>query len=363
MSAFRRFGAGLCAAVVALSGQALAGSIALSGMVVKPDATPLAGVTVRLAQAGLTATTDAQGAWALTSGTTAIRGVHSAPITNAGNLRLENGRLQVRLDGRDIAGRGQGNSLIKAGAQTTMMARSQVTTPDTLVYTYNYTYSKRVFLRDTISTFTQSGIVRVYDTMVNPKLTYGYLKDTRDGQQYRTVVIGSQTWLAENLNFRTDSSYCYYNDTADCTKYGRLYKWAAAMGLNDSCNTKSCSTQVAPKMQGACPSGWHVPSDGEWTKLTDTTLVAATAGTKLKANSSLWYQNTGTDNFGFTVQPAGDRSSYGWFGYSGSRADFWSASEYDGTFAWYRSFGYGNSTVGSDNYYKSFAFSLRCLQD
>jgi uncharacterized protein (TIGR02145 family) len=358
MSAIRRFEAALCVAVVAITGQALAGRIALSGMVVTPDATPLANVTVRLAQAGLTATTDAQGAWTLTSGTTAIRGVHSAPITKAGNLRVENGHLQVRLDGRDIAGRGQGSSLTMAGAQAVMMARSQVTVPDTLVYTYN----QKVFLRDTISALDQSGIVRMYDTTVKVTITYGYLKDVRDGKRYRTVTIGTQTWMAENLNFRTDSSYCYQSDTGNCAKYGRLYEWAAAMGLNDSCNTKLCASQVAPKMQGACPSGWHVPRDAEWTKLTDTTLVAATTGTKLKANSSLWHQNTGTDDYGFTVLPAGYLSN-GLYYYLGVYAYYWSASESDGRNAWERLFSLGKAKVDHNYDRKTIAVSLRCLQD
>jgi uncharacterized protein (TIGR02145 family) len=363
MSAIRRFGAGLCAAVVAFSGQALASDIALSGTVVKPDATPLAGATVRLVQAGLTATTDAHGAWALGS-TVGIRGVHSAPITNAANLRLENGRLQVRLDGRDVSGRGQSFVPANANLQAVMMARSQTTAPDTLVYAYN----QKEFLRDTISAFDQSGIVREYDTTVNAKITYGYLKDARDGKRYRTVLIGTQTWMAENLSYRTDSSYCYNNDTAKCAVYGRLYKWAAALGLNDSCSTVSCASQVTTKMQGVCPSGWHVPSDAEWTTMQ--TFVGASKmidGRNLKSASGWWPTDlgdnrTGTDVYGFRALPGGYFSRFS-FDLVGAYGYWWSASEYDGVIARCKNMYYGFAYVLNDFHVKTGAFSLRCTKD
>lgn len=89
------------------------------------------------------------------------------------------------------------------------------------------------------------------------------LVDARDGQAYRTATIGSQTWIAQNLNYQADSSW-WYNSSADSgAKYGRLYTWAAAMGLDDSCNAFDCSEQVAPIHRGACPSGWHVPTPGD----------------------------------------------------------------------------------------------------
>lgn len=189
------------------------------------------------------------------------------------------------------------------------------------------------------------------------------LTDSRDGQKYRIVTIGGQTWMAQNLNYKVDSSRWYDNSADNGAKYGRLYTWAAAMGLNDSCNTKSCASQVTAKRQGACPTGWHVPSDAEWSKLTDTTLAAATAGTKLKANSSLWYQNTGTDDYGFSVLPAGYRINDGSFFNLGDLAYLWSVSEINGTYAWNRYFLYGYARVIRVNSFKSYGFSLRCLQD
>lgn len=269
---------------------------------------------------------------------------------------LEDGRLSVRFEGRDVSGRGPWRA-VAVPRPLTMAARS-ADVPDTLLYTWN----GKVRLRDTISV-SQTGIVRTLDTTLNPSILYGYLADERDGQTYRTVKIGSQVWMAQNLNFKVDSSFCYDNDTANCTKFGRLYKWAAAMGLHDSCNTKSCVSQVTAKRQGACPSGWHVPSDAEWTKLTDTTLVSATAGTKLKATTGWSSTGNGTDDSGFTVLPAGYRNYYGSFYYLGDYADFWSASEGSGTGAWDRYFSDGGANVYRGHVSKASGYSLRCLQD
>ena len=131
------------------------------------------------------------------------------------------------------------------------------------------------------------------------------LTDTRDGQTYRTVKIGDQVWMAENLNFETDSSYCY-NDSAEyCAKYGRLYEWSAAMD--------------------ACPSGWHLPDTAEWRTLLDAVGGDSIAGTMLKSTSGWNSDGNGTDDFGFTVLPAG-----GWDNkmFEGEAAGFWSSVGY-----------------------------------
>ena len=131
------------------------------------------------------------------------------------------------------------------------------------------------------------------------------LTDTRDGQVYRTVTIGDQVWMAENLNFETDSSYCY-NDSAEyCAKYGRLYEWSAAMD--------------------ACPSGWHLPDTAEWRMLLAAVGGDSIAGMKLKSTSGWNSDGNGTDDFGFTVLPAG-----GWDNkmFEGEAAGFWSSVGY-----------------------------------
>ena len=121
-----------------------------------------------------------------------------------------------------------------------------------------------------------------------PKVTLGSMTDPRDGQTYKTVKIGSQTWMAENLNYKTDSSFCYLDDVSNCAKYGRLYKLSTALGKPESeCSGvggKAC-TLPPGDVQGVCPSGWHLPSRAEW----DTLLAAAggesVAGKFLKSSS------------------------------------------------------------------------------
>ena len=99
---------------------------------------------------------------------------------------------------------------------------------------------------------------------------------------YRTVVIGTQTWMAENLNYAVEGSKCYDNDPANCVKYGRLYDWSTAMGFPSSCNEDACSSQIQSKHRGICPSGWHLPSYDDWDILMDYVGGYRTAGTKLK---------------------------------------------------------------------------------
>ena len=154
----------------------------------------------------------------------------------------------------------------------------------------------------------------------NPNINYGSLTDTRDGKTYRTVVIGSQTWMAENLNYNASGSACYNNAPDSCAKYGRLYNWATVM------NGASGSTLSPSGVRGVCPEGWHVPSDDEWATLVkyvdpnaDSGCCYNIAATKLKSKSG-WNDNiNGTDDYGFSALPSG---------YCGIDGDFYSAGNY-----------------------------------
>ena len=147
------------------------------------------------------------------------------------------------------------------------------------------------------------------DSPVNPNIEYGQLTDSRDGQTYKTVVIGSQTWMAQNLNYETSHSYCYNDDASNCAKYGRLYTWTAATT--------------------ACPSGWHLPSKVEWDTLITAVGGSKTAGKVLKATSGWDSDGNGTDSFGFSALPAGGRGGGGYYYSEGDCADFWSSTEVD----------------------------------
>ena len=174
--------------------------------------------------------------------------------------------------------------------------------------------------------------------------------DPRDNKTYKTAKIGSQTWLAENLNHETKNSKCYENNQANCGKYGRLYDWKAA--------------------KKACPSGWHLPSREEWGKLFH--YADGTSGTKypyqsetssknLRSKSSWEDNENGTDKFGFAALPAGTGSDKGKFNAVGSYAAWWSSTEWDNDDAHYRSTDY--SFDADDVSGKGEYLSVRCIKD
>jgi uncharacterized protein (TIGR02145 family) len=158
---------------------------------------------------------------------------------------------------------------------------------------------------------------------------YGMLKkkfcDKRDGHEYVYVEIGTQTWMAENLNYAAEGSKCYDDDEEHCKTYGRLYDWRTAMELpyDEGCTDfAACGSQVkSPTHRGICPEGWHIPpATGGWTALRDyiasiQNISNTSVGYALKAKSDLWktgsqgiytypYTNN-TDDYGFSALPAG----------------------------------------------------------
>ena len=228
---------------------------------------------------------------------------------------------------------------------------------------------------------------------------YGSLTDSRDGQTYRTVKIGGQVWMAENLNYAytgvpyrfyeeyfdetytSDStSWCYDNDPANCAKYGRLYTWAAAMdsvgtwsangkGCGDGKTCSVASAGSATLVRGVCPKGWHLPSYDEWEALFTAVGGSSTAGSKLKSATG-WAWNdhddisgNGTDAFGFSALPAGYRDGDGDYNYEGYHAYFWSSTGSSSNRAYSMSLDYYDDNAGMADSYKDTAFSVRCLKD
>jgi uncharacterized protein (TIGR02145 family) len=167
------------------------------------------------------------------------------------------------------------------------------------------------------------------------------------GETYPTVVIGTQTWFAKNLNYNVEGSKCYDNDPANCTKYGRLYDWSTALTI--------------------CPSGWHLPSDAEWTVLMNF-VGSSNAGTKLKAKSG-WDEHetngNGTDNYGFSALPGGIGYSDGRFSGVGGVGLWWSTSEHE--YLSSRAYFSGIDHYDEDAYLnagdKSGLLSVRCVKD
>lgn len=190
----------------------------------------------------------------------------------------------------------------------------------------------------------------------------GSFKDPRDGKTYKTVKIGKQTWMAENLNYNASSSKCYDDKSANCNKYGRLYHW------ND--------------LKNVCPKGWHLPSNLEWNSLYQ--HIGDNAENKLKAKNG-WddydpcegidgecdeamKSGNGEDKYGFAALPGGFGCS--WAGVSsvgsGSGGFWWCASESNSDNVCFRSMGHFidmDGDFGRDTRYKSTRLSVRCVKD
>ena len=151
------------------------------------------------------------------------------------------------------------------------------------------------------------------DTGSAPSPITAEFTDTRDGKVYKIVSIGSQIWMAENLNYDIPddtSDVCYENSAENCAKYGRLYTWDAA--------------------SVACPDGYHLPSNDEWDTLDD--YVGGDVTTKLKSASG-WKRyklksGNGTDEYGFSALPGGYYDSGDGFKHAGGSGDWWSATNY-----------------------------------
>jgi uncharacterized protein (TIGR02145 family) len=203
----------------------------------------------------------------------------------------------------------------------------------------------------------------------NPNLTYGSFSDI-EGNIYRTIQIGAQIWMAENLKttkfydgaaiplvtdyvnwvLLSTAGYCWYdNDQAKYKdSYGAIYNWYAV------------STGKL------CPTGWHVPSDSEWTTLTTYLNGESVAGDKLKEASTIHWLSSNivpTNESGFTALPGGYRSYDGVFDAITGYGSWWSSTEVSATDAYSRYLNYNSSNVGRYYYEKVNGFSVRCLKD
>ena len=211
---------------------------------------------------------------------------------------------------------------------------------------------------------------------------YGTLTDDRDGQTYKIVKIGEQWWMAENLNYAyTDvpfkyrsytsdsTSWCYFNDAANCAKYGRLYTWAAAMDSVGtwSTNGMGCGYYMVCSptnpVRGICPEGWHLPDTTEWNALFDAVGGKRTAGIMLKSTEGWISNGNGSDAYSFSALPAGYRYNDGYFDFEGYYAGFWSSTEYDSVGAYDMCFDYNSGNASLSISYKYNGYSVRCLKD
>ena len=173
--------------------------------------------------------------------------------------------------------------------------------------------------------------------------SFGTMKDSRDGKEYKTVRIGNQVWMAENLNYAAEGSLCYGDDEKNCEKYGRLYDWDIALDTTSEecgkyfykCTLKS---DFYPR-QGVCPDGWHLPDKGEWMDLVEYARDNSHEDSVAYSLQSYywdddWERQYGTDKFGFNAMPAGMFDGENYVGLD-SLTDFWTSSNTE-------TFGVGN---------------------
>jgi len=312
---------------------------------------------------------------------------------NSFQLSLPNGSFVIQVIGNEYAYTtktiSNGATLIKPelaymGADKPTSSHPQKTKSSSLgVITMAYATGDQLLYKAVSGNYSTI----VTDKPIGSKTTnFGFVDCTdADGNHYTVVTIGTQTWMAENLKTAkykdgslitnvsdsiawmdlnwtksTIGIWCNYkNDAANDTKYGKLYNWYAAT------DTRTIA-----------PTGWHVPTDAEWSSLTD--YVTANLGTSLNAAKALavntdWatYSTTGTigcnltlnNSTGFSALPHGGRNVVGAFVNFGSNGYLWSVTEGSTGNAWYRGLSYNDSGAGRYSIYKQVAFSIRCVRD
>ena len=312
--------------------------------------------------------------------TITITGITNTTATSGGNItsdggasvtargvcwNIANGSLPTINDNKTIDGIGIGvfsSSIIGLERYTTYNVRAYATNNNGTGY------------GNTMSFFT----IQIDPIIFNSNLTYGTVSDI-DGNVYKTIIIGTQTWMAENLKTTkyndnstiplvTDASawealaafttpaYCWYNNDAATYKatYGAMYNWYTVdVASNGGKNV--------------CPTSWHVSTDAELTTLTTYLGGGSVAGGKLKETGTTHWTtpNTGaTNETGFTALPGGYRNNYGTCSYIGINGHWWSSSEGSTTYAWYSYMYYNYTNVYRDFYYgKYYGFSVRCVRD
>ena len=190
------------------------------------------------------------------------------------------------------------------------------------------------------------------DFYLNPVVKYDSIVDSRDGQVYKTVEIGSQVWMAQNLNYTDtaqaifkDSSWCYDNNPRNCALAGRLYTWTLA---KDS----------------LCLDGYHLPDTTEWNALFASVGGTANAGTALRSLLG-WDDVNGTDDYGFSAVAVGERYHSSSFDSEGSKAYIWTATALsdESENSAYATYFVENTAVSFKKNFKDNGASVRCLKD
>jgi len=245
--------------------------------------------------------------------------------------------------------------------------------PGTLAY--STTYYWKIVAHDDHSNTTE-GPVWTFTTMAQPSWQCGdAFIDPRDSQAYNSVQIGTQCWMAENLNIgnmiqgssnQADNGviekYCYENNTTNCDVYGGLYQWNEMMQYVTTAG-----------VQGICPDGWHLPADNDYCTLTlfiDPTVNCSflgwngtDVGAKMKSVSGWNSGGNGSNTSGFTAWPGGNRLLNTSFGDIGNNGDFWTSSQSDANNAYDRILQFNHDDIYRAYNDKNYGFSVRCIKE
>jgi uncharacterized protein (TIGR02145 family) len=196
-----------------------------------------------------------------------------------------------------------------------------------------------------------------------------FVFNQENGKKYQTIIIGSEKWMAENLNvstfrngdpipevkttedwkkagFKKQPAWCYYNnDPNNEAKYGKLYNWYA---INDP--------------RGLAPEGWRITTDSDWSQLISFYGGDKIANKKLKSKSNWIGGRAGTNESGLSITPGGLRFDSGDFGFIQEYGIYWSATAKDVTTAFYRYFDYPEGNISKFAHDKNHGFSVRCIK-
>ncbi|MGL1900750.1 MAG: hypothetical protein OCC49_01350 [Fibrobacterales bacterium] len=209
------------------------------------------------------------------------------------------------------------------------------------------------------------------DSLYNPAHE---LCDTRDGAVYPFVIIGSQTWMAKNLNYSGDDGvgnkidslgFCWgsldHSNNTHCDSFGRFYQWTTIMDIDSMyLNTPWNGSDI--NHTGLCPANWHLPARRDFWPLRDA-IGGWEYGYTLKSTHSWWDQGNGTNEHGFNAIPTGNRLSDGSYGLMGSVSGWWSSTTAYTKDAWRNFLYYNKDTFEANSLPRTYGFSARCLKD
>ena len=295
-------------------------------------------------------------------------GKQSSPSSESNNAGTSSSESTVSSSGEGSAGEGNSSSSVESGAgegnssSSVESGAGEGNSSSSVESSANESSSSSSVESSSSENLSSSSV----ESSSSESIPDGYMKDSRDGKLYKIVVIGSQTWMAQNLNYeykvkgRTYGNYCRDNN---CTTYGRYYTWGAAMdSVNTKCGyKKDCSVKYPVK--GICDDGWRLPNKTDWENLFKSAGGVDKAGKNLRSKNG-WTNSiiNGTDPYKFTALPAGFYEN-GYFREGGFGAFFWTSVKSDSDNAYYMNIDIDYNSAYLKYSAKNLAMSVRCVKN